>query len=86
MGPGCWFIYNCICNGTVSGYQFTGYKDDKCAGNEVAIHTLPIETCHPDHSACDGPNTPIDGYVYLSTDQFELCCPHCVNATKNLSS
>ena len=80
--PGCWFIYNCICNGTVNGYQFQGYENKNCEGRVVATHTLPIDTCTPDHSACDGPNAPIDGYAYLSTDQFKLCCPECNNVTK----
>ena len=59
-----------------------GYLNDKCTGKEVAIHTLPINTCHPDHSACDGPNDPIDGYAYLPYNQFMLCCPDCKNVTK----
>eukprot|EP01084_Bolivina_argentea_P284076 486725_1 len=82
---GCYFVYNCICNGTTNGYQFKGYWNDQCSGEEVAIHTVPINTCQADHSACDKPNDPPDGYfVDFATDQFLICCPQCKNVTKLL--
>ena len=81
----CWFVYNCICNGTVNGYQFRGYKDPECKGPVQALNTLPINTCHPDHGACDNSNGPSDGYfAYLDTAQFLLCCPMCKNVTKSI--
>ena len=80
VSQNCWFIYNCICNGTVNGYQFKGYKNDKCLGESVALHTLPIDTCTADHGACDGSNTPFDGYyAYFTRNEFLKCCPECAN-------
>ena len=84
VDQGCWFIYNCICNGTTNGYQFRGFKDKECKGPVQAIHTLPIDTCQKDYGACDGSNVPFDGYyAYLDTSQFLLCCPMCSNVTKS---
>eukprot|EP00483_Globobulimina_turgida_P010356 UN10376 len=82
LKKGCYFVYNCICNGTVNGYQFKGYYNDQCEGPDVAIHTVAVDKCQPDHTACDGPNDPPDGYfINFTTVQFQICCPQCNNMT-----
>ena len=67
---GCYFILNCACLNqgfAFNGLQFRGWENDQCSGDNVAIHSLPVDQCTGDNNACDPPNSPFIGYTYFST-------------------
>ena len=81
---GCYFILNCACTNEqgFNGLQFRGWENDQCSGNNVAIHSLPVDSCTGDNNACDPPNSPFIGYTYLLTSEHMKCCPQCYNNSK----